>query len=243
MSSRWKDRHIKSFIPISPAYDGAPKALRTAFSGYDFGLSGIINVTNQDFTYIGRTMAGVAATIPLLPGMYGNIKCSKNNKWSEGDGNAVNIIFGNYTKSYNVNNYHNVIDMIEQITADVYDYGRNKNDTKYLDDLTEIMKPIAKERMKYAYTDPRVKVYQIIARPVSTEVSYLYDANFNENPIFTTNVVGDEDIPVYGANIPEIYKWKDVTNKIFPPVDGINHFTIYTNCVPTYEYIYKILNC
>jgi len=242
MSAKWKSHYIKSFIPISPAYDGAPKALRTALSGYDFGLSDVINVTDQDFTYVARSMAGVAATIPLLSGMYGEIKCG-NNKYSEGTGNAVNILFGKTTKEYNLNNYKNVIEMIEQISIDVYDYTRNPSDVKYLNVLTSIMRPIAKERSKYCYTDPEVEVYQLIARPVSTETSYLYNGNFSGGPIFTTDVVGDEDIPVYGANIPKIYKWKKVTNKIFPPIDGINHYTLYTNCPSAYAYIYEIANC
>lgn len=241
MSKKWKSHYIKSFVSISPAYDGAPKALRTALSGYDFALSDVINVSDQDFTYVTRSMAGVAATIPLLPGMYGEVKCGNN--YSEGTGNAVNILFGKTTKEYNVNNYKNVIKMIEQISDDVYDYTRDERDIRYLNVLTKIMRPISKERSKYCYTDPEVEVYQLIASPVSTETSYLYNGNFSGGPIYTTDVVGDEDIPVYGTNIPEIYKWKKVTSRIFPPIDGINHFTLYTNCPSAYEYIYEIVNC
>ena len=257
MTADWKKCNIKSFISISPSYDGAPKALRTALSGYNFGLPNFIRVTNTDFIFAERSMAGVAATIPLLARMYGEVKCNDNDIY-EGNGEAVTLLFvndngnnnDNTKKTYNVNDYPGgTIEMIDDIAADVYDYTRNGDNVKYLDVLTDIMRPIAKERKKYAYTDPGVKVYQIIARPVSTETSYLFeigknkDANgFNQNPIFTIRVIGDEDIPVYGANIPEIYGWKNVTNKIFPPIDGINHFTIYTNSESTYDYIYDLVN-
>lgn len=244
MAKEWKNYYIEDFISISPSYDGAPKALRSALSGYNFGLPDAIKVANNDFTFAERSMAGLAVTIPLLPGMYGEIKCENKNKYKEGNGIAVTLLFPDKKKVYNVNNYKGgTIEMIKDITKDV---GENTENTKYLDVLTKIMKPIAKERKKYAYSDPGVKVYQLIARPVTTEVSYLYDALnpsniFTQNPIFTTNVVGDEDIPIYGANIPKIYRWKNVKNKIFPPINGTDHFTLYTNSPLAYDYIYSIL--
>lgn len=251
MSKKWKKIYIKDFISISPSYDGAPKALRSALSGYNFGLPDFIKVANNDFTFAERSMAGLAATIPLLPGMYGEIKC--DSKYKKGDGTAVTILFGtdvnNKEKIYNVNNYEGgTIEMIKDITQDVNKYNNNNTEnTKYLDVLTKIMKPIAKERKKYAYSDPGVQVYQLIARPVTTEVSYLYDSTvpsktFTENPLFTTNVVGDEDIPIYGANIPQVFHWKNVTDKIFPPLDGLDHFTLYTDSTIAYDYVYSIIS-
>ena len=250
MPREWKKCYIADFIAISPSYDGSPKALRSVLSGYNFGLPDFVKVTDNDFTFAERSMAGLAATIPLLPGMYGEVNSCDKNIYSEGTGEAVSLLFdGTREKKYNVNDYKNIIEMIDFIAKDVYKYTKNLDNVKYLDVLTDIMVPISKERKKYAYTDPKVKVFQIIARPVSTETSYLYEISkgknpkgFDQNPIFTTNVVGDEDVPVYGANIPKIYKWKDVTNKIFPPVNGINHFTLYTDSVQTYEYIFDVVN-
>ena len=245
MTTKWKKCYIADFIPISPAYDGAPKSLRSALSGYDFGLSDIVKVTDLNFVYAERNMAGLAATIPLIPEMYGPIDCNIPNGYS-GNGEAVTLLFNNdYKKSYNVNDYKNgIVGLIRDVIKDVNTYVGNDTSTKYLNTLTDIMIPIIKEKRKYAYSDPNVKVYQIIVEPVSTECSYLYDVSkgFTGGPIFTTYVVGDEDIPIYGTKIPEIYNWKDVTNKIFPPIDGLNHYYAYVNSVPVYDYIYGIVS-
>ena len=243
MSKKWKKCYITDFISISPSYDGAPKSLRSALSGYNFGLPDAINVGDLDFVYPERNMAGVAATIPLFPEMYGAIDCDTNNDYS-GNGEAIVLLFDNKEKSYNVNNYKDgIFGLIRDIIRDVNRYTGNTDNTKYLDSLIDIMMPIAKEKKKYAYSDPKVKVYQIIVQPVSTECSYLYDASkgFTEGPIFTVKVVGDEDIPVYGTKIPEIYKWKNVTNKIFPPINNLDHYYAYADSTIVYDYIYDIV--
>lgn len=247
MSNRWKDKYIEDFIPISPSYDGAPKSLRTVLSGFNFGLPDIIDVKNNEFKYAQRNIAGLAATIPLLAGMYGEVNnCDNTLDNYEGTGEAVALYFPNTdtTKSYNVNDYRDgIMGVIRAITRDVNKYTGDTASTKYLDTLTEIMQPIAEEKLRYAYNDPGVKVYQIIVEPISTEISYLYDVSqaFNQDPIYTAYVVGDKDIPLYGIKIPELYGWSDFTDKTFPPIDGLDHFTAYSNSTVVYDYIYSII--
>lgn len=176
MKKSWKKCYIADFIPISPSYDGAPKSLRTCLSGYDFGLPAWIQVTNNDFAFPQRNMAGLAATIPLLPEMYGEVNTKKEN--FPGNGVAVATLMSGKEVVYNVNDYKNgIVGLIRHLSKDVNEYTGNPEYTKYLDTLTDIMIPIAKEKEKYAYSDPNVKVYQIIVQPVSTEVGYLYDVS------------------------------------------------------------------
>ncbi len=243
MKDCWKKQYIKDFISISPSYDGGPKSLRTALSGYNFGLPDFIKVSNFDFTCAERNMAGLAATIPLLPEMYGAIDCEKGS--ISGNGEALVLLFGGKKVIYNVNNYKNgIIDLLRAVIRDVDAYMGNTESTRYLDNLVEIIESISGEKRKYAYKDPKVKVYQIIAQPVSTESGYMYDVSkaFKDEPIFTTKVIGDNDIPLYGSRIPENYGWKSVKNKIFPPTNGLDHYNAYVDSPVVYEYIMSIVN-
>jgi len=233
MKQIWKDKYINSFISISPSYDGAPKSLRTALSGYNFGLPNFIRTTNNDFVYPERYMAGLAATIPLLPKMYGPVNCK-----SQGNGEVVTLLKENGEKIiYNVNDYSNgILGVIRSLaketkTPDLYDFA----------DITET---ISKKRKKYAYGDPNVKVYQIIVKDIPTETSYIYDLGkkgFNEDPLFTGTVPGDRDIPTYGAEIPHYFKWKNVINKLYPPENELDHFNAFANSPLVYNYIWSIL--
>jgi hypothetical protein len=232
MKQRWKDKYINSFISISPSYDGAPKSLRSALSGYNFGLPNFIRTTNNDFVYPERYMAGLASTIPLLSKMYGPVNCKK-----QGNGEVVALLKGGEKIIYNVNDYSNgivgVIRSLAEITktAELYDFA----------DITET---ISKEREKYAYNDPNVTVYQIIVKDIPTETSYIYDLGkkgFNEDPLFTGTVSGDRDIPTYGAEIPYYFKWKNVIDKIYPPENDLDHFNAFANSSLVYNYIWTIL--
>lgn len=250
MCLKWKDKHIKSFVAISPSYDGGPKSLRTALSGFNFGLPNFIRTTNFEFAYPERSMAGLAITIPLLPKMYGPTNCD-----NEGNGEAVTLLnSAGDKKVYNVNDYKDgIITVIRKIAK--------KTNTPDLETFADIVSDLSKKKKKYAYTDPNVKVYQIIVQNVPTESSYIYalpedgstgsslnistsKSSLNSDPVFTGTVSGDEDIPIYGGKIPQLFGWKNFTNKFFLPLNGLDHFTAYSDSELVYTYIYEqiILN-
>lgn len=233
MDSDWKDKYIEKFISISPAYDGAPKSLRTVISGFNFGFPDIIRITDRDIQDTERTLAGLMNEIPLLPEMYGQV-----NSQSEGNGDAVILIRDGVSRLYNVNNYSDgIIGLIRDVA--------NESGEEDLNLTADILSDIANERISYGYTDPGVRVYQMAVQPIATESGpYAYDLSrngFNADPLNNVTVPGDETVPLYGSLIPDVYGWKDITKKVFTPTDGLNHYTLFQDSEVAYQYILTLV--
>lgn len=252
MKLSWKNKYIKSFISVSPSYDGSPKSLETILSGNNISLNPDLFGSNYEYCSAQRTMAGIISMIPLHPQMYG-----ESNKNNIGNGNAIaifpvseknsnssinvskdNVNTNYHCKLYNVNKYKNGITDILKSVAIRY------NQPEIL--LTrDIFKTISKQKIKYAWNDPNVKVYQIMTTEIETKTGpYIYDFNnngFQSSPIKTGVTMGDGTIPNFGLLIPTTYKWKNIEYKQYPPTEG-NHLSLFTKNKNVHEYIINVLS-
>lgn len=223
---QWKKRYIKCFIPISPAYDGAPDALRTVLSGNNFGLPSYFFGSNLDYREAERHMAGVITTIPYHQQMYS-------------DDIAVIIVnTKNQTEDiYNVKNSKNGIQSI------LHDIAKQTNQPS-LDITADILKPLQKQTRKYGWKDPGLPVYQLMVVDTITEGgAYVYDISnqgLNTDPTSVKMTLGDGLIPRFGLYLPKLYDWKNITFKIFPSTQA-NHVTLFTDCPIAYSYILSLV--
>lgn len=248
----WKDTYIAGFIPISPAYDGGPKALRTCLSGDNFGLPTAIFGQNIDYRSAERTMAGVIATIPLHSQMYSGKKLS--------DGTAA-ILYTTYQptiidvcskikcvphinlsavylqscQNYNVNDFkYGIIGILKALAKDLHQ--------PELRTTARILKKIQHQRQKYGWTDPHVTVNQLMVTNLPTEGgAYAYNLSengLNNDPSTYRIVDGDGTVPLYGLYIPKTYKWLTITYQIFTDAD---HYTLFVDSPAAYQYILNIV--
>ena len=235
-SLQWKNTYIKSFISVAPAYDGAPKSLRACLSGDNFNLNPKFFGNNSEYCQAERTMAGLVAMIPLHPQMYGVHKhhhLEHGNEHGPGNGNVVILRKDKRDKLYNLHSRPCMIDILKSISK------RSKHDG--LHDTAEMLKQMKHLRVKYGWTDPNVKVHQIMSVGIKTETGpYLYNLNdggLDKDPEYN-HTEGDGVVPLYGLYIPKIYKWKDVTFKTFK----CSHAHLFINFFPVFQYILDILS-
>ena len=240
MKSSWKKKYIASYIADCPALDGGPKSLRTILSGYNFGFPIKIAGPNAEWAPSERNMAGILASIPLKPEMYGYL-ADPNDQYQAGNGLAVILenIANKTSKSYNVNDYKNgIVGLIRDVAKDTKTPG--------LETSADILEEMVHEREKYGYSDPGVRVNLLVVNTLSTESgAYTYDmsgSGLKTDPLSNSTLLGDDDVTIWGQTIPKRNKWKNLKTKVFSNLNGQNtHYTMFVGQTPAFAYIRDLI--
>lgn len=249
-SQKWKNKYIKSFIPISPAYDGGPKALRAVLSGDNFDLNPTTFGSDLEYRDAERTIAGIAATIPLNPEVYVdglavtlyNAFDIPTEKCKLNDENRSDRQIKKVTVTEAIN--YNVRDYKDGIMGILRSIAKKANDPE-LYETANLVKSISKYKIKYGWSDPKVKVNQLMITTRPTEAgAYTYDLSkqsLSADPSYNSTALGDGTVPVNSLMIPKLYKWKDITFKEFPSTEG-DHTTLFTTSTAAFNYILSLLS-
>ena len=235
----WKQQYINQFFSVSPAYDGAPKGLRACLSGENFGLPANFFGENRIWRTAQRKMAGILFTLPLHPQMYGTNDKNKGLALiltNVSSSQSCCVPSWSNCKCYNVMNFpDSIIGLLRALSHDLGDTELNIS-AQILSNMNDL-------KLKYGWSDPAVSVHQLMITKISTEAGgYVYDikkGGLSSNPISNLFVLGDGDIPIFGFMIPKMYGWKNVTYQEFP--NNKNHFTLFTDSPPAYEYILNVI--
>jgi lysophospholipase III len=178
-SKEWKDQYIQSFISVSGAFGGCPKALRTLLSGVKVSNSKERTLLRK----IGANFSGIQWMLPC-PAVYGDVPLVSHKYINYSAKDIPKLLeMAGYDEAKDI--YENIVQSVQQQSLQaphvpVYVFGGDKIPTE----------------SNYNYAD------SLIQNPVMNYPLYKTDLPYNNNFQFTDSYDGDGTMPKFTLEVP-----------------------------------------
>lgn len=208
MTQEWKDKYIAAFMPIAAPWGGAPKGLRALISGDNLGITffGFSLVNRLKFRQVARTAGPwnsqtvITHWHTLLGGLISLLPDSLY--WPQDQ-----VFVTTPKQNYTVRDFDKLLrDVGANVSAEIYPH-------------VQWMLP--------TLIPPRVPTYCVYGTNTSTEISYVYSNNFDDEPVsigYSDN--GDGTVPVQSLKLCNAWKHDQKEKVVTHEFEHLEHQTI-----------------